>query len=172
MPEPTVRALSGISRLITQTGLAWLGVSALVITLDRVTKLWVNTQLNYQQPFTILPFFDLVLSYNRGAAFSFLDRASGWQNWMFSGLAIVVSIIIINWLRKLSADKNAWLSCALSLILGGALGNVWDRWVYGYVIDFLSVHWHEWHFAIFNLADSAICVGTFMLLWHWIYAPQ
>jgi signal peptidase II len=115
----------------------------------------------------VLPFFDLTLAYNTGAAFSFLNSASGWQNVFFSVLAFVVSIAIIAWLFRLR-KKDGWLSIALCLILGGALGNAWDRLLYHYVIDFLSFHLGSWHFAIFNIADAGISVGAFMLLVQWV----
>lgn len=147
---------------ISSSGLAWLWVAALVLIIDRYTKIWVMQHLVFQEPLHILPFFNLVLAYNSGAAFSFLDAASGWQNWFLGGLAIVVSAIVFVWLKRLPA-RAIWMALALCLILGGALGNAWDRWSYGYVIDFLSFHWGDWHFAIFNVADSAICVGAIMM---------
>lgn len=145
----------------------WLWLPILIIALDRYTKYWVLTHLTYREPLTILPFFNLTLAYNTGAAFSFLHNASGWQNILLGGLAIIVSIAILYWLVTLP-KRAYWTRVALGLILGGALGNAWDRLLYGYVIDFLDFHLNDWHFATFNVADSAICVGAFMLMLSWI----
>ena len=153
------------------TGLVWIWVAAAVLLIDRCSKIWMVNHLTPYQPRAILPFFNFTLAYNTGAAFSFLHSASGWQNIFFGGLAAIVSIVIIYSLIKLSA-KEIWVSIALCLILGGALGNAWDRILYQYVVDFLDFHLGDWHFAIFNLADSAIFVGAVMLLWHWLVTSR
>ncbi len=152
---------------IFRTGLVWLWVAFLVIVLDRLSKTWMVQHLIAYEPLQILPIFNFTLAYNTGAAFSFLHSAAGWQTLLFSSLALVVSAVIIYWLAKASS-RQWWMSIALTLILGGALGNAWDRWLYGHVIDFLDFHLEGWHFAIFNMADSAICVGTVMLLLNWM----
>ncbi len=149
------------------SGLVWIWIAVAVILIDRASKIWVMHHLSLYQPWEILPVFNLTLAYNTGAAFGFLHSASGWQNIFFGGLAAIVSLIIIYTLVKLPA-RAVWMSIALSFILGGALGNVWDRLQYQYVIDFLAFHLGDWHFAIFNLADSAIFVGAVMLLIHWL----
>ena len=100
--------------------------------------------------------------YNRGAAFNFLSQHGALASWLFAGIAIAVSIVLLFWLYRLP-DNKKWLACGLSLILGGAVGNLVDRIVHGYVIDFLDFHLSHWHFAAFNIADSAICVGAAML---------
>ncbi len=148
------------------SGLVWLWIAILILVIDRYSKLWIVDHLTFQEPLRILPFFNLTLAFNTGAAFSFLHSASGWQNWFLGGLAIIISILVLYWLAK-SPARAGWMNIALCLILGGALGNAWDRMLYGYVIDFLSFHLGDWHFAIFNLADSAICVGAFMVFLHW-----
>lgn len=148
------------------TGLSWLWVTILFVGVDRYTKNWSVANLIFQEPREILPFFNLTLAYNTGAAFSFLHAASGWQNIFFSGMAFLISAVVVVWLFKTPA-RDRWLSAALALILAGALGNAWDRLQYGYVIDFLDFHYQGWHFAIFNIADSAICLGAFMLCVHW-----
>lgn len=148
------------------SGLAWIWLAVIIIFIDRYSKIWVVQHLNYFEPLKVLPVFNLTLAYNTGAAFSFLHDAQGWQNLFLGGLAGMVSILILIWLAKLSSASR-WLNIALCFILGGALGNAWDRMLHGYVIDFLSFHLGEWHFAIFNIADSAICIGAAMLLWHW-----
>lgn len=152
---------------ILSSGLVMLWVAVLVLIIDRFTKMWVVEHLAFQEPFHVLPFFNLTLAYNTGAAFSFLHSASGWQNWFLGGLAFIVSTIVIVWLANLP-PKQYWMATGLCLVLGGALGNAWDRIIYGYVIDFLSFHLGNWHFAIFNIADSAICVGAFMIFIHWM----
>lgn len=158
-------------KLVYRTGLVWLWVSVLVIVIDRFSKLWVLQHLMAYEPLSLLPIFNFTLAYNTGAAFSFLHSAAGWQTIIFSGLACVVSAVILYWLAKAPATDR-WMNIALSLIVGGALGNAWDRWLYGHVIDFLDFHWESWHFAIFNIADSAITIGTIMLLLHWITSPR
>ena len=158
-------------RQIYATGLVWLWVAIVVVAVDRMTKCWVVDHLTLLEPLPVLPIFNLTLAYNTGAAFSFLHAASGWQNGLLGGFAVVVSLIVIRWLISLSAQAY-WLNVALCLVLGGAIGNAWDRVRYGYVIDFLSFHLGEWHFAIFNVADSAICVGACILLLHWMRQPN
>lgn len=153
------------------TGWWWLCFSALVIGLDRWSKLWVLNHLTLGNPLPVLPVLNLTLAYNTGAAFSFLHNATGWQNVFFSSLAFLVSGFIVQWLSKHRAGD--WLpNLALSAILGGALGNVWDRLTLGYVIDFMDVHWGDWHFAIFNVADSAICVGALLMIFYWMRQPN
>jgi len=163
--------ITSTSKKILRSGLTSLWMTALVIFIDRLSKWWVLQHLTFQEPMQVLPIFNLTLAYNKGAAFSFLHSASGWQHIFLGGLALVVSVIIVVWLCRL--PKNAyWMNTALCLILGGALGNAWDRVLYRYVIDFLSFHWGNWYFAIFNIADSAICVGTSMIIISWMFAAK
>ncbi len=143
----------------------WLLLAALVIVADQATKLLAESHLLFHEPVRLLPVLSLTLSYNQGAAFSFLGSASGWQRWFFILLALGVSLVLIAWLRRLGPG-NRWLGTALSLVLGGALGNVIDRFAYGHVIDFIDAHYQHWHWPIFNVADSAISVGVVMLLVH------
>lgn len=141
----------------------WFGVSALVIVLDQISKLWISGHFSNSESYAVTGFFNLVLAHNTGASFSMLSEAGGWQRWLFSGIAIVASVWIIWLLRKHQQQK---LFCfALAFILGGALGNLIDRLMYGYVVDFLDFHWNEHHFAAFNVADSAINIGAALLLW-------
>jgi len=153
---------------LSSTGLVWLWVTIVVIAIDRYSKYWVVKHLVAFEPLQILPFFNFTLAYNTGAAFSFLHSASGWQNWVLGSLATIVSAVIIYYLY-LSIARARLVNIALCLILGGALGNAWDRILYGYVVDFLDFHLGNWHFAIFNVADSAICLGAFMLIMHWAF---
>jgi signal peptidase II len=152
---------------LRKTGLVWVWIAVLVIVVDRYTKSWVLAHLFAHEPLVVFPFFNLTLAYNTGAAFSFLQSAAGWQTFVFTSLAIVVSVGILVWLAR-TPSRDRWEGIALSLILGGALGNAWDRLIYGHVVDFLDFHWESWHFATFNVADSAICVGAVMLVGYWI----
>lgn len=140
----------------------WMSLSAVVIVLDQLSKTWIVNHFSFGETYTVLSVFDLVLAHNTGAAFSFLNDAGGMQRWLFSIIAIVASAWII---RLLSKHRTQLLfSFALGMILGGALGNLVDRLVYGYVVDFLSFHWGEHYFPAFNLADSAITCGAFLLI--------
>ncbi|HAI70439.1 MAG TPA: signal peptidase II [Gammaproteobacteria bacterium] len=143
--------------------LVWLGLSFVVIVLDQITKVWVSATLALNQPIAVLPFFDLRLLHNPGAAWSILATAGGWQRWFLAGLALIVSGIIVVWLSRLKSQQR-WLACALALVLGGAIGNVIDRILYGYVVDFIDIYYQQWHWPAFNIADSAISVGAVMLL--------
>lgn len=148
---------------LNKRNLAWLVLSAAIIILDQLSKHWIMTNLNYGQPWEILPVFNLTLSYNPGAAFNFLSAADGWQRWLFTAIAVLVSIYIIYWLMRVS--ENDYLSkISLSFVLGGAIGNLFDRLQHGYVIDFIQVHYQNWYFPDFNLADSAITVGACFII--------
>lgn len=140
----------------------WLALSALVIVLDQLSKAWISAHFVYGETFRVLDVFDLVLAHNSGAAFSFLNNAGGIQRWLFSITAIGASLWIIWLLRK--HNTQVLFALALSMILGGALGNLIDRLAYGYVVDFLSFHWEGHYFPAFNLADSAITCGAFLLI--------
>jgi signal peptidase II len=141
----------------------WLLLAAGVVALDQATKFVAVAALTGKAPVEVMPFFNLVLVYNRGAAFSFLAEADGWQRFFFLGIGLVAVVIIVAWLRKLRADatQNA---VGLSLILGGAIGNLIDRALYGHVIDFIDWHYAGWHWPAFNIADSAILVGAVLVV--------
>lgn len=143
--------------------LKWLWLAALVIVIDLGTKAMASAMLTYGEPVAIMPMFNLTLLHNTGAAFSFLAQADGWQRWFFVALALVVSVVLVSWLRKLQTHET-WTAVAIVLILGGALGNVYDRVVHGYVVDFLHFYWQDWHFPAFNLADTAITIGAGMMI--------
>lgn len=148
---------------------SWFLISAVVIVLDQTTKHWMQSVLAFGEHITVTPFFDLLLVHNQGAAFSFLADAGGWQRILFSTFALVAAGVIIHLLRK-SPEKT--LFCfALSLILGGALGNLWDRVTLGYVVDFLYFHYAGYGFPAFNVADSAITCGVALLLWDGLKKP-
>lgn len=141
----------------------WLWLSALVVVLDQLSKLWINDHFVYGEVFTVFNVFDLVHWHNEGAAFSFLSDFGGAQRWLFTFISIAASLWIV-WLLRKHADRTLF-ALALSMILGGALGNLIDRLAYGYVIDFLLFHWNEYIFPAFNLADSAITCGAGLLIW-------
>jgi len=143
--------------------LKWLVLSVLIIIFDQITKAMASQYLFLHDPVAIVPGFNLTLMHNVGAAFSILSQAAGWQRWFFIILAIIISMIIIVWLVRLSADKR-WIACGLALILGGAIGNLLDRVMLGYVVDFIDVYYQHWHWPAFNIADSAITVGAVMLI--------
>lgn len=144
--------------------LPWLWLSLLVFVLDQASKLYFEGALQLYEQIVIIPdLFSWTLAYNTGAAFSFLADESGWQRWFFALIAVGVSAVLVIWLKRLRADET-WLAVALALVLGGAVGNLFDRVAYGHVIDFILVHWQDrWFFPAFNLADSAITVGAIML---------
>ena len=142
----------------------WLLVSGAVVWGDMATKQWASEVLTLYRPRQLLPWLNLTLAHNYGAAFSFLSQAGGWQRWLFTALAAGVSIGLIIWVLRL--PRREWLTgLALALIIGGALGNLADRVQLGYVIDFLDVHYGAWHWPAFNVADSAISCGVVLLLW-------
>ncbi|HEY1609104.1 MAG TPA: signal peptidase II [Paraburkholderia sp.] len=140
----------------------WLGIALIVILIDQLSKISIARIFSYGHGREITPFFNLVLVYNRGAAFSFLAAAGGWQRWAFTALGVVAAIVI-GYLLKRHASQKMFCT-ALALILGGALGNVLDRLMYGHVIDFLDFHVGGWHWPAFNVADSAITIGAILLV--------
>ena len=143
--------------------LRWLWLSALIVALDQWSKHWVVTTLAFGEVRGVTAFFNLVRAHNPGAAFSFLEGASGWQRWLFALIALGVSGVLVVWLRRLPSTARV-LPAGLALIIGGALGNLVDRLRYGYVVDFLDFHWAGWHFWAFNIADAGISVGAGLLL--------
>lgn len=141
----------------------WFWLSALVIILDQITKQMAEAQLVYHKALAVFPGFNFTLMYNEGAAFSFLSNAGGWQRWFFTVLSISISIVLAIWITRLSHDKKI-LAAGLSLILGGAIGNVIDRVLFGHVIDFIDVYYKTAHWPAFNIADSAISLGATLLI--------
>lgn len=144
--------------------LGWLVLSLLVLVIDQVSKAHFEGSLEMFQQIVVIPdYFSWTLAYNTGAAFSFLADGGGWQRWLFAVIAVVVSAVLVVWLKRLGRD-DTWLAIALALVLGGALGNLYDRIALGHVIDFILVHWqNRYYFPAFNFADSAITVGAIML---------
>ncbi len=141
----------------------WFALSALIIIIDQITKYAASSMLLMHEPVPVLPFFNFTLMHNTGAAFSFLADQGGWQRWFFAALALGVSIVLTVWLYRLKTHEK-WLALALSLVLGGAVGNLIDRVYYGYVIDFIDIYYNTLHWPAFNIADSAITAGAVMLV--------
>jgi signal peptidase II len=150
-------------KLFTQTGWRFLWLAVIVIILDQYTKTLVVNEIELYQAIQVTSFFNLTHVYNYGAAFSFLHDAGGWQRWFFTAIAFFVSGLILWWLKQTSKQQII-LPVAFSLIVGGALGNAYDRLIHGYVIDFLVVYYKDWYWPAFNVADSAICLGAILLI--------
>jgi signal peptidase II len=157
-----LKAVSG------QTLMKWLWLSALTIVLDQLTKYVAEAELLLHQPVAIFPGFNFTLMYNKGAAFSFLSEAGGWQRIFFVFLSTVISIFLLFWLRQISRDEkqkdNSVLKIAIAFILGGAIGNLIDRARTGEVVDFIQVYYSSYYFPAFNIADSAITLGAGLLI--------
>ena len=141
----------------------WFVFSIIVIIADQLSKYWVSISLTPYKPMPVFPMLNITLAYNTGAAFSFLSGAGDWHRWFFAGFNLVVSTILIIWLWR-TPIQDRLQSAGISLILGGAIGNLIDRGIQGYVVDFIDVYYKHHHFATFNLADSAICIGAALLV--------
>ena len=143
--------------------LKWLWLSILVVILDQVTKHLAEARLVWDEPVEIFSWFNLILAYNRGAAFSFLSDAAGWQRWFFVAIGVVAIAVILVWMSRLASNEQLTAG-ALALILGGAAGNLIDRVRYGHVVDFIQWHYQHWYWPAFNIADSAITLGVALLI--------
>jgi len=151
-------------KLITNPALArWLWLSMLVVVLDQATKWLAAAMLDPYRPLPLVPLLNLTLMYNEGAAFSFLAGAGGWQRWFFACFAIVMSAVLVIWLLRLGSSDRL-MAAALSLVVGGAVGNLIDRVLTGRVVDFIDFYVGDWHWPAFNVADSAITLGVVLLL--------
>ncbi|WP_447529931.1 MULTISPECIES: signal peptidase II [unclassified Vreelandella] len=151
--------------------LRWLWLAVAVIALDLASKYAMSHLLDYNQPLRVLPFFDLRLMHNFGAAFSFLANHPGWQRWFFALIAVGASVGLTIWLSRIRRDERL-LAVALPLIIGGALGNLYDRLIHGYVVDFLSFHVAGWYYPAFNVADMGIVIGAALLIWESIMGDR
>lgn len=151
--------------------LRWLWLSTLLVALDQASKWLALERLAPYEAVPLLPGFNLTLMFNTGAAFSFLSNAGGWQRWGLSLLALVLSVALTFWLRRLSRAE-VLSAVGLALIIGGAIGNLWDRLVYGYVVDFIDLYVADWHWPAFNIADSAITVGAALLVWEGLFGGR
>ncbi len=149
--------------LMKNTGLAWLWLTLLSLALDQISKYWVSTHMALYESIEVLPFFNLTHVHNLGAAFSFLADQGGWQRWFFTLIAVVASVVFTVWLAR-TPRKNTLLSIAIALMLSGALGNLIDRVLFGYVIDFLDFYVNSYHWPAFNVADSAIFIGAALMI--------
>lgn len=146
----------------------WIFVSLFILACDQFTKYLVLWYLTEQSLVRVLPFLNFILRFNAGASFSFLGNASGWQVYLLAGISVIVSVILIVWLTRLQREEW-WTSLPISLVLGGALGNLIDRVHFGHVTDFIDFHVGNWHFATFNVADSAVSIGAAWLVLIFLY---
>jgi signal peptidase II len=160
MNSPTQNS-QGLSR--NMMALVWLLLSALIVVLDLWTKSLATENLSLYRPVEVTSWLNMTLAHNYGAAFSFLSDAGGWQRWLFTVLATVVTLVLIVWLLRLPAAEKR-MAAALCMIIGGAVGNLIDRMAHGYVVDFIDVYYQNWHWPAFNVADSAITGGVILLL--------
>ena len=159
------------SYFVKRSGLIWLLLSVIVIALDQVSKCLVSQHMMPGEVIRLAPFFNIQLAFNTGSAYGFLGQMSGWQMPLFAAIAIIVSLVFIVWLARI--QRSSYLLCiAFSLIIGGAIGNMIDRLHQGYVIDFFDFHLGTWHFATFNVADSAITIGAVLLIVKFIFSPS
>lgn len=149
----------------------YLFIALVAVIIDQWTKALASSQLQYGLPVEILPVFNLTLQHNLGAAFSFLSDAGGWQRWFFTVVSAVVSVVLAIWIYRLK-DSQRLLAVSLALILGGAIGNLIDRVLLGYVVDFISVHYQQRFFPAFNIADSAITVGAVLMIVDMFIHPE
>lgn len=162
--------------LWSKIGVWWL-IAIVILFLDRLSKVWIESSLFFGEKIPVLPFFDLTLHYNAGAGFGFLAQAGGWQRWFFSITAVLVTVGITWRLYKISL-KNRWEASSLTLILGGAIGNLYDRLAYGHVVDFLHFHWEAYpifgitQFPVFNIADIAISLGVIVMFLEGFYVKK
>lgn len=143
--------------------ISWYVIAIVIVVLDQITKLWVQAEFDVWQRVNVLPVFDLTLVYNKGAAWSFLSDAGGWQRWLLTGISLVASIVLVVWMHRLEKSQKLLLA-ALTFILGGAVGNLIDRAMVGQVVDFLLFYYNDSYFPAFNLADSAITLGAFLMI--------
>ncbi|KDN96498.1 signal peptidase II [Hydrogenovibrio marinus] len=153
------------------TGLVTLWLALLIIVLDQLTKYWANSALEFGVPVAVLPHLNFTLVYNEGAAFSFLADMGGWQRWLFSALAVAVSLVLIFWLKRLPSKWTLEV-VGINLVLSGAQGNVIDRLIEGRVTDFVDFYIGLWHYATFNVADIAISIGAVVLLWSEFFSKK
>lgn len=160
---PEAAALDSGDSRDTRWRLGFYALAACVVALDQGSKYLASTHLEYARPRPVFSWFNLTLHHNEGAAFSFLSTAGGWQRWFFAVLAVAVSAGLMWWIRELRRGQTL-IALGLALVLGGALGNLVDRLLLGYVVDFISVHYQGWYFPTFNIADSSISVGAALIV--------
>lgn len=149
----------------------WFFLVLAVIVLDQGSKYWALHSLSLYEPMPVMPMFNLTLAYNTGAAFSFLSHAGAWHKWFFVAFGLVMSVVLMIWIKRSPASAHLHLA-ALSLILGGALGNLLDRFLLGHVVDFIDIYYQHYHWPVFNFADCAILLGAFLLLIDYFKRPE
>ena len=149
----------------------WYALALLVIVLDQLSKQWASASLIYGEPVVLTSFFNFTLWHNPGAAFSFLSDAGGWQRWFFTAVAAIVSCVLVVWVARVCVSKKLE-AFALTMILGGAIGNLYDRVVLGHVVDFIVVHYQDYYWPAFNLADSAITLGAVLLIGDMLFTRE
>lgn len=170
MPRKENADPAGFIRPATGNALGWLWLTVVVVLLDQASKWWIIDSLALFDQIKLLPVFNITHVHNTGAAFSFLSDAGGWQRWFFTVITTVVSVLLLWWLKK-TPRQHKLLGMAYSLVLGGAIGNLYDRVSYGYVEDFIHVFYQNWHFPAFNIADSAITLGAVLLIYDAFTTP-
>lgn len=151
--------------------LKWLWLSVAVFAVDQLTKLWVVDAFELYESIEVMPLLNLTYVQNKGAAFSFLSSAGGWQRWFLTGVAVIAIGVLVTWLRRLKPAERL-LAISMSMVLGGAIGNLYDRVAYGYVIDFLDAHYQDMHWPVFNVADAAISIGVVLMLIEMLTSPD
>lgn len=156
---------------MAECGIRWLWITVTIIALDQLTKYWIVSNMELYESINVLPVFDIFRTFNTGAAWSVGENIDG-ARWGFTALAVVVSVVLVIWLRRLSLAQQPALITGITLILGGAIGNVIDRIRLGHVIDFLSVYWNDAKFPAFNVADAAITIGAALVIWDAIREGQ
>lgn len=152
-----------MNKLFTDTGLRWLWLTLLCLILDQVTKHWVAGSFDLYESVSVLPIFSITYVHNLGAAFSFLADQGGWQRWFFTAIATIACVVFTVWLAK-TPKSQTLISIAFALMLSGAMGNLIDRALFGYVIDFIDFHWAGYRFPAFNVADSMIFIGAALMI--------
>ncbi len=159
-----------MNRSLSTTGLRWLWLALIVLIIDLGSKHWVMQHFMLHETVAIMPFINFFYAHNNGAAFSFLADKDGWQRWMFAVIALVIAVTLMVMMYR-SDHRRRLTNCAYALIIGGALGNLFDRLVHGVVIDFIDFYVGDWHFPTFNVADSAICIGAFLIVLEGLIRP-
>ncbi|MGP4123628.1 MAG: signal peptidase II [Sodalis sp. (in: enterobacteria)] len=155
-----------MNKIIMSTGLRWLWLALVVLALDLSSKQWVMAHFWLGESVPVMPFINFTYAHNPGAAFSFLADKGGWQRWVFSTIAVIITVVLLFIMYR--SDKRASLSnAAYAMIIGGALGNLFDRMAPGVVIDFIDFYVSDWHWPTFNVADAGICIGTVLLVFEW-----
>lgn len=157
--------------ILRDTGLRWLWITVLALVLDQVTKIYILNSFALYERLEVTLFFNITHVHNYGAAFSFLSDAGGWQRWFFTAIAVAVSALMLWWMKQAKREQLL-LPISMACILSGALGNLYDRLAYGYVVDFLDFHWAGYHWPAFNVADSAIFIGAALMIWDAFKNPD